>query len=105
MRVAQSAVPALPLLEYSLDEIRQVEDQLPVEAQIKDILHAAMISPSGHWASSALEWLIHGFPIDDEIRDWFKGCKENKRIPQGTRQSAYSVFKKQYNKTDHPTDI
>lgn len=100
MRTAKSALPAFPLLEYPLDEIRQIEDQLPREAQIKDILRAALISPAGYWASSALEWIISGFPIDDEINKCYQVCKLNNRIPQRIRQPAHSIFTKQQTQRD-----
>jgi hypothetical protein len=94
MRAAASTIPALPLLEYALVEIQSIEHQLPAEAQLKDILHTAMISPSGHWASCALEWIIQGFPIDEDVVEWHETCKDNKRISQRIRQAAHSLINK-----------
>lgn len=91
IKKANSAVPALPLLDYTLEEIQAIEEALPPEAQIKDIMRTAMISPSGHWATYALEWIIQGFPVDDDIVEWFEVAKENKRIPQRVRQYSGKI--------------
>ncbi|BDS07429.1 hypothetical protein NT6N_24690 [Oceaniferula spumae] len=95
MKNADLRIPALPLLEYDLQEIMHIEHRLPPEAQLKDIIHTAMISPSGHWATCAIKWLLQGFPLDDDIREWYQTCKKNKRVHQRIRQAAHRLFKNQ----------
>ena len=71
----------------------EVQDDIKNQFSFESLIFYALSLQSG-WSVFAVKWLKQGFPLSDLIVNVLDQYKDNKNIPQKTRQDAYSIARK-----------
>ena len=87
---SKRVISLLPLLEYSLHEVKcAISDDFTItENDLSLMIEYSLTFESRHWALSAMGWMEQGFKINSSICEKLLAISKNKKETQMLRHKA-----------------
>jgi hypothetical protein len=105
VRTGTHYVPLLPLLEHDYAEVGAklagclmaagIPRAEAAELSLSKLVVFALTAEIGRgWALNAVDWIIAGFPVDENVATALEHLAQQKRLPQHTRHQAFAAAKR-----------